>query len=477
MNFTTYDLILLAIFVVFIAIFLFVKRKNVKKEGLLLLYKTGFGIKLINRVGNKYKKTLNVLSWISIVLGFLLMAGMLYLFGKIVWIYIFNASLIKMIKIPPVTPLIPYLPQIFKLNFLPPFYFTYWIVIIAIVAITHEFAHGIFAVSKKVRVKSTGFGFFPFFLPIFLAAFVELDEKQMAKKKNSSQMAVLSAGTFANILTAVLFFGVLALFFSLSFTPAGVIYDTYTYSVINVSTITSINNISVNNVTYPQILNLVNSSGKFLNEVQANNTEYFATVSFLEQQTGTDGYLLLYDDAPAIKANLSNTILEINDIEIKSQKELATELLKYSPKDKINITALFNGSNKDYEITLGENPSNKSLPYLGIGFIDRQGSGFLTNIVNVFSSFRDSSVYYKANFEAAEFIYNLLWWLVLICFSVALVNMLPVGIFDGGRFFFLAVLALTKSKEKAKKAFSIVTYLFLFLLFVIMIFWAINIFK
>ena len=183
MNFTTYDLILLAIFVLFVSIFLYRHRKNLKREGLLLLYKTNIGIRIIDKIGNKYKKILNILSWISIGLGFLLMLAMLYFFGRMVWIYIFQSEIVKLVKIPPITPLFPYLPQIFKLDFLPPFYFIYWVIIIAIVAIVHEFSHGIFAVNKKVKIKSTGFGFFPFFLPVFLAAFVELDEKKMAKKK------------------------------------------------------------------------------------------------------------------------------------------------------------------------------------------------------------------------------------------------------------------------------------------------------
>ncbi len=49
----------------------------------------------------------------------------------------------------------------------------------------------------------------------------------------------------------------------------------------------------------------------------------------------------------------------------------------------------------------------------------------------------------------------------MVCFSIALVNMLPVGIFDGGRFFYLTILAITKKEKIAKKAFSIITYLFL----------------
>jgi membrane-associated protease RseP (regulator of RpoE activity) len=156
---------------------------------------------------------------------------------------------------------------------------------------------------------------------------------------------------------------------------------------------------------------------------------------------------------------------------------LGEELLRYAPGSKVTITTLVDDYDKDYEIILGKNPQNESRPYLGIGFINKENSGVFTKLVTLLTSFKDSGVYYKPNFQAAEFIYNLIWWLVLISFSVALVNMLPVGIFDGGRFFFLMMLALTKSEKKAKKIFQAVTYLFLFLLVVIMVFWGINFFR
>jgi len=477
MNFIIYDIVLLVVFVLFVSIFLYRHRKNLKKEGLLLLYKTKAGVRLIDKIGNKYKKTLNVLGYVSIGLGFLLMLAMIYFFGKMVWIYIFQSEIVQLVKIPPITPLLPYLPQIFKLDFLPPFYFIYWIIIIAVVAIVHEFSHGIFAANKGVKIKSTGFGFFPFFLPVFLAAFVELDEKKMAKKKISSQMAVLSAGTFANFFTAVLFFGILALFFSLAFTPSGVIYDTYTYSPVYVPSISSINNIHVNNITYSQIFSLVNNSGKTISEITVDDTKYLITPNFLLQQKGADKYLLLYDNAPAINANLSNIIIKLNGVNIKSKEQLGKELSKYAPNEKVTVTALFDDSDRDYEIILGKSPQDKSRAYLGVGFINKENSGIFRKVIAVFTSFKDAGIYYKPGFQAAEFIYDLIWWLVLICFSVALVNMLPVGIFDGGRFFFLTMLALTKNEKKAKKIFKGVTYFFLFLLLIIMVFWAINFFR
>src|SRR3989344_8285751 len=200
-----YDIVLLILFVTFMSWFLYTRKHNLKREGLLYLYRAQWGVKLIDRIGKKYKKTLKFFSYVSIVSGFVLMISMVYLFGKIVWIYVFEPAIVQQIRVPPIIPLVPYLPQVFKLDFLPPFYFTYWIVILAIIAITHEFAHGIFAAYNKVNIKKTGFGFFPFFFPVFLAAFVEPDEKQMQKRSNFGQRAILSAGTFVNLLTAIFF--------------------------------------------------------------------------------------------------------------------------------------------------------------------------------------------------------------------------------------------------------------------------------
>jgi len=64
----------------------------------------------------------------------------------------------------------------------------------------------------------------------------------------------------------------------------------------------------------------------------------------------------------------------------------------------------------------------------------------------------------------------------LISISVAFVNMLPVGIFDGGRFFYLTILGITKNKKKAEKTFRFVTKFFLFLLLLLMVFWVVRVF-
>ena len=474
MNLAVYDFIFLAIFIIFLAVFLYRRKKNIQRQGLLLLYRASWGIKLINKFGKKHKKLLTKLSYVSIGVGYLLMAGILYLVGKIIYIYIAYPQIVRAIKVPPIMPLIPYLPQIFKLDFLPPFYFTYWIVIIAIIAITHEFSHGIFAALNKVRIKKTGFGFFPFFFPIFLAAFVELDEKNMEKKSRFSQMAVLSAGTFVNVITAILFFIIMWLFFSLSFTPTGLIFDDYAYDVVGIENITMVNGVIITNTTYDKVSNLINGEG--LNKIQADGRNYVSTKEFLDSQGEIYNYTFLYYDSPAINAGLEGAITNINEIKITSLDVFQDELSKYSQGDKIVIKTIDSDEVKSYEIELGENPNGGSIGYLGVGFMDTSRSGTMGKIIDFISSFKKSNIYYESKFEVAWFIYNLLWWLVLMSFSVALINMLPVGIFDGGRFFYLTILSLTKSKVKAEKTFKFVTRFFLLILLLLMVLWAMSFF-
>jgi membrane-associated protease RseP (regulator of RpoE activity) len=471
MSFLIYDLIFLAFFLIVFSILLYVRRKNLKREGILYLYRTRWGIKLINYIGNKYKRTLKALSYVSVALGYVLMIGVFYLIYTIIKIYFFSPSIVRAIKVPPIMPLIPYLPQVFKLEFLPPFYFTYWIVIIAVIAISHEFAHGIFMRRYNIKIKSTGFAFFPYFFPIFPAAFVEQDEKSMNKSKKFEQMAILGAGTFANILTAILFLGILLLFFSLAFAPSGIMFDTYATSSIAIAGISSINNMQLNNASYDLILEVMNEEG--LNEIVVENTVYLSTKEMVENQEEGEN-IFVYNSAPAIKENLSSIITEINRIKINSIDGLIEELSKYDIGEEINVTTMVEGGVVEKTLVLEEHPEASGTAWLGIGFISRQETGILRIIMNTLS-FKESNVYYQPKLgEISIFIYNLLWWLVIVSISVALINMLPVGIFDGGKFFYLTILALTKSEKTAKRFFIFSTQFFIFILILLLIFWGIS---
>jgi len=463
MSIMFWDLTLLGVFLVFVSSFLIIERKKIKREGLLFLYHSKWGINLIDKIGKKHERFLKFLSYLSVFVGYILMIAMVYLFAKILVVYLFQADLVRAIKIPPITPLIPYLPQIFKLDFLPPFYFSYWIIILAIVAITHEFFHGIFAKISKVRTKTTGFGFFPFFLPIFLAAFVNLDEKTMEKRSNFEQMAVLSAGTFANILTAILGVFLMWGFFSLAFSPAGVMYDDYAYGFVDSAHITSINGINLTNPTYETLVNLTIPGN--LNKILVGD-EIFLGIKGIS----TDGEIALYYDSPAIRNGLSGAITKINGENIRSLDDLSRVISSHEVGENITVLT-YNGSGySEIILTVGNSPDGK--PWLGVNFLNTKASGILGTVSAFTTSYKNNHIYYSPNFPAAKFIYDLFWWFVLISFSVALVNMLPVGIFDGGRFFYLTILSVTKSKKIAENSFKIMTAIFLALLVLLMFFWA-----
>ncbi len=475
MNFFIYDISFLIIFSLFLILFYKTHKKGFKKEGLLYLYRTKWGIKLINYVGGKYKKTLKFFSYISIILGYCLMAGILYFIGKIVWIYYKYPVIVKAIKVPPLIPLIPYLPKIFSLDFLPPFYFTYWIIVIAIIAIPHEFAHGIFAKFNKLKIKSTGFGF----LGPFLAAFVEPDEKQMKKKPIFAQLSILSAGTFANIVTAVVFFIIMILFFKLMFVPVGVLYS-YAYTTIPTETIQTINGINVEDYSSQGLLDLVQEKGGIIKIQTEDSQKYLQENNSLITQLKKENSnsLIVYYDAPAINNNLSGAIVEFEKKKITEKDVLIEEILDYNPGDEVEIKTKLNGEYRNYKIELGKNPSHENIGFLGITTMQgSESSGIMGKIYSVLGSFKDPSTYYEPKIDGLSlFIYDLLWWIVLISISVGLINMLPVGIFDGGKVFYLTVLGLTKSKKIAEQAFKFLTYFILFLALLLILFYFYAIF-
>ena len=446
-----FDIIFFVLFTLAVVFFLYTRKKGLQRQGWIYLYRTQIGIKFIDWTSKRFPKTPKKLQYLIIICGYLLMAAMIYLLIKVSWSYLSSPALVRALKVPIIAPLVPYLPELFHLDFLPPFYFTYWIIIIAIIAVPHEFAHGIFARLNKIKIHSTGFGF----LGPFLAAFVEQDDKQMNKASKFSQLSVLAAGTFANVLMTLLFGIIMALFFLAAFSPSGVIFNTYAIKLVNVSDV-SYNNLSLNSSLIP---------------IQVQNQTYYTSSATLEETiTNNLTTLPVYENSPAFNAKLEGVISYINGIKITSLSSLTNELAKHSPGDKIIVTTLdSNGTSKDYQITLAEKGGKA---YLGIGFIPQQGSGLFSRIYSLIGKIKDPTVYYTSSLgEFGTFIYNLLWWIILVSLSVALVNMLPLGMFDGGRFFYLTIWSLTGKEKIGKWAYKISTYLILVIVVALMLQW------
>jgi len=408
---------------------------------------------------------------------------MVYFLYRIIYIYFFMPEIVQAIKIPPLMPLIPYLPSLFKIDFLPPFYFTYWIIAIACIAIFHEFSHGIIARRYGVKIKTTGFGF----LGPFLAAFVEPDEKQMQKKTKFQQIAVLSAGTFTNLILAILFFLLLAGFFVLAYVPAGAMFNSYASGVVSIGAISMVDSVGIDNSSSEELLEILaqknitddlilGSNGNQISftKIIANNKTYYITVDNLKNQLEKqEEYIALFEDMPALNAGLRGVIIQIESKEIKTTEDVGMVLENFHPGEKITITTKDGEEILTYNIELGEHPEIKGKAMIGIGYNQGSQGGVIGTISNFFNFFRKPATVYEPRFSAdlVVFIYNLIWWLALINFSVALINMWPVAIFDGGRMFMLTIWAITGSERIGKLAFKVVTYIILGALIALMFGW------
>jgi membrane-associated protease RseP (regulator of RpoE activity) len=479
--FVIIDLIFLFCFVVFVVAFLYKNRKRIDREGILFLYRTKLGIRLIDKA-SKHKRLLNVVGYFSLVFGYIFMA---------LAIFLLILSLVQFVKtsinIPPVAPLVPYFPTLFNIPGLPPLYFTYWLIIILIIAVSHEFAHGILARKEGLRIKSTGFGF----LGPFIAAFVEPDEKAMQKKKIKQQLAILSAGSFANFLVAILFIIITQAFFIAAYNVIGLTGYMFAMEKVNVSEIQNISlNITYANETnettayvfysFSDFLNFLNNSNKtktnftFNAVLSLKNQSYFldSQLFSLQEELIKQGSIYAYIDSPAYKANVTGAIVSVDGKKVKSFDEMMAMINQKKPGDVVKIETIKNGTKEEYEITLASHPKNASRPFIGISYFKL---GTLTKFLLSLSPASNPFLLKEPKHKAADFFKDLFYWIVLIGISVALFNMLPFSILDGGRVSYLTFLWIFKNKKKAEKAYRAFSTLILIVFLAMLVVWLFRI--
>ncbi|MEM2121124.1 MAG: site-2 protease family protein [Candidatus Woesearchaeota archaeon] len=190
--------IILFYLVLIIIILIFRKRFEIESK-FILLYKTKFGLKLMEKLSKNYGEIIKIVGYSSIGVGFL---GMLFM------IFVLIQNLISIIIKPSTTSSLTLvlpgtiIPGIGKLNF------TFWLITIFVVALAHESAHGIVSLAHKIRVKSSGIVFFG---PI-IGAFVEPEEKEISKSKDIVQYSIFAAGPFANIILSIIIMFIISLF-------------------------------------------------------------------------------------------------------------------------------------------------------------------------------------------------------------------------------------------------------------------------
>ncbi|MGB9748345.1 MAG: site-2 protease family protein [Candidatus Woesearchaeota archaeon] len=181
-----------------IIVIIFRKRFDVESK-FILLYRTKFGLKLMQRLSKKYEELIKIIGYSGIGIGFL---GMFFMI--VVLIQNLISMIIKPTTSSSLTLVLPgaTIPGIGRLNF------TFWLITIFIVALVHETAHGIVSLVHKVKVKNSGIVLFG---PI-IGAFVEPEEREISKSKDIVQYSIFAAGPFANIILSIIIMFIISIF-------------------------------------------------------------------------------------------------------------------------------------------------------------------------------------------------------------------------------------------------------------------------
>ena len=197
------DLIFVVIFGLVLLLLMRIKKKNVEVQKIFfpvlyfVLYKAKWGLKFMDRLAKRCPKLWRFLEYASIAIGF---GGILFIVGFLI------KGIYEFLFLSQPSPINVLLPGVQIAPGIPIMTFLHWIVVIFILATVHEMSHGIFARFNKIKLKSSGFAILGVILPILPAAFVEPDEKQLEKAKTKAKLSVLSAGSFANVITAIVSF-------------------------------------------------------------------------------------------------------------------------------------------------------------------------------------------------------------------------------------------------------------------------------
>ncbi len=182
----------------------------------------------------------------------------------------------------------------------------YGLIGIIIAVVVHEGTHGVIARSVKLPVKSTGL-LFLLFVPI--GAFVEIDEKLMAKRKFRDSGRIMAGGPGSNIIVAVIAL-ILLLILVGGLVPR------------------SFNGVYVGSIVSPSPANLLHQQ----NELQAGDL-----------------------------------IVAVNGTSVNSSTALHNYLVNTKPNQTLMVTINHQGQDHTYTIILGTNPSNTSIGLIGIG--------------------------------------------------------------------------------------------------------------
>jgi membrane-associated protease RseP (regulator of RpoE activity) len=184
-------------FLALMLLWIYKERKNIEFKYVLLIRRWTGGLRLIDKFVARHKRFLkhfgNAAIFVGLLAGFVGVALLIYFAVKMQQVFGLALPSIGGVRYPEPLISIPFWP---------------WIITIPIIVTVHETMHAIFARMEKIPVRSYGI-FFLLVLPI--GAFVDPDTKRLQKLPLIKRLRILTSGSFANLLTSVLFLGILFL--------------------------------------------------------------------------------------------------------------------------------------------------------------------------------------------------------------------------------------------------------------------------
>ncbi|HLE07833.1 MAG TPA: site-2 protease family protein [archaeon] len=187
------------VFVLFLGIHIYTHRKNIEiKYYLLYLWRTKRFRNTIDKVAQ-----LSPEFWKAAGTFAIFLCGLAMVFGILSVLEQDYKILSGEIKQPAAQLVFPTLAKEGSVDggiiYIP---FWFWFLTIGAILIPHEFMHGVIARAQKIKLKSVGLLLFT----IFPGAFVEPEDKQVNRAPLKEKLRIFAAGSFANFLTAIIFF-------------------------------------------------------------------------------------------------------------------------------------------------------------------------------------------------------------------------------------------------------------------------------
>jgi len=438
------------VFLIALTIFVCFKRKSLDTKQIIpyflyfSMYKTKLGLKLMDSAAKKYRKLMLYIGYFGVLVGFL---GMLLISYSL--IHNVYALFTKPEAASGVGLVLPFRGK--GIFFVP---FFYWIISIFVIAVVHEFAHGLISRAHNLKVKSSGFAFvgtgfrgggiaiivlslffkikggsdiiglgaFDFMsysspdfwilvglalilvsyirqissfahVPIIPAAFVEPDEKELRKKPHKEQLSVFAAGPLANIITAFICIGIVYFFIA------------------------------------PLANAIIEPDGVKITDYVKEKEPY-----------------------PAEKAGIK--IGEIIRQADGKPTPLVANLSAILKSKKPNAIVAIKTDKSSYDIRLAKNPQNESLAYIG-AYLE-QNTKIKEDIRANYGKFLPSALIWAYGLFAILFILNL---------GIGLFNLVPIGPLDGGRMLQLLLHRLF-DREKGDRYWGYIGVFFFVLIFV-----------